>query len=247
MKVRLSVFLVILAIGLIGASALVSAQGAPSPLGIEPVPIPSNLRVNVWMDRPVYTIGEAARIFFTVNEPAFIYLYSIRADGVVRLIFPNAFSRHNFVGAGTHVLPDGAYQFVVSPPAGVAQLQIFASRRPLNLVPSTFAEPFPLVSPQGIRERILGITPHPTPWVTAWTSFTVVPAWGIMPPPIRPPFHCALPPPPPSMPPFGWCFGGAWHWQAGAWHCGIPPSGWFWSIGPDGRWHFRIHIRFGTE
>lgn len=256
MKLRLSVFLIILAIGLIGVAAPVSAQGTPSPLGIDPVPVPSALRVNVWMDRPVYAIGEAATVYFTVNRPSFIYLYSIRADGQVRLVFPNAFSRNNFVGAGTHRLPDGAYQFIVSPPAGVAHLQIFASMTPLNLAPRTFREPFPLVVPHSVRGRIMGITPRPT-WATAWTSFTVAPGWRHVPPPPRcPPRWGHVPPPswapappcfPPPMPPFGWCVSGAWHWQAGRWHCGIPASGWHWFIGPDGRWHFRIHIRFGTD
>lgn len=246
MKIRLSISLTFLLIGLVSFSTLVSSQGTPSPLGIIPTPTPGALTVNVWTDKSVYVVGETLRVYYSVNQSAFIYLYDIQPDGVVRLIFPNAYSQNNFVSAGTHILPDGTYQFLVTPPTGVEQLQIFASLSPLSITPSYYREPFPMVAPDPnaamnkIQGHIMGITPTPT-WATGWTSFTIT-APSYIPPSGYPP------PPPPYYPPFfGWWFpGGGWYWECGEWHYGMPPSGWYWYFGPDGKWHFRIRIRIGA-
>jgi hypothetical protein len=42
-------------------------------------------------------VGETAQIYFTVNQQAYIYLYDLQPDGIVRLVFPNAYSQNNFV------------------------------------------------------------------------------------------------------------------------------------------------------
>ena len=255
MKIRLSLILTILLIGLLGGSVLVSAQGTPTPLGIIPSPNPGSLTVNVWTDKSTYMIGETAQIYFTVNQQAYIYLYDLQPDGIVRLVFPNAYSQNNFVAAGTHVLPDANYQFVIAPPTGLEQLQIFASLTPLNLTPSAYGEPYPQATPQGIQGQIMGITPQPT-WATSWTSFTIVASYGYTPPSTgyTPPPPGYTPSPPSYAPPswyypyppfFGWGSGGTWYWSNGQWQCGMPSSGWYWYFGPDGKWHFRIHIQIG--
>jgi hypothetical protein len=243
MKTRLSLILTVLLIGLTGGSILATAEGVPSPLGIIPTPNPGSLTVNVWTNKSTYMVGETAQIYFTVNQPAYIYLYDLQPDGVVRLVFPNAYSQNNYVGAGTHVLPDANYQFVITPPTGLEQLQIFASLTPLALRPNVYNEPYPRVAPQGIQGQIMGITPQAT-WATAWTSFTIIAGYGYTPPPpsYTPPPYCY-----PYPPFFGWGSGGTWYWENGEWHCGIPSSGWYWYFGPDGRWHFRIHIHFGDN
>ena len=242
-KSRLTICLTLLV--LTSASVLVSAQGTPSPLGIVPTPTPQPLTVNVWTDRSSYAVGETLRAYYSVSQPAYIYLYDIQSDGIVRLVFPNAYSQSNFVSAGTHVLPDRpSYQYTVTYPTGMEKLQIFASPTPLALTPSSYSDPFPMTSPNEIQGHIMGITPTPTPtWTTAWTSFTVTaaPSYSYTPPS----GYTPMPPYSPFYPPFyGWP-GACWYWKDGEWHYGTPSSGWYWYFGPDGKWHFSIRIRFG--
>ena len=238
MKTRLSVSLTLLVIGVLGLSTLVGAQGTPSPLGIVPTPTPQALTVSVWTDKSTYVVGETMHVYFNVNQAAYIYLYDIQPDGVVRLVFPNAYSQSNFVSAGTHVLPDrSSYHYTVAYPTGVEKLQIFASVTPLTLTPSTYGEPFPMAAPDQIQGHMMGITPEPTcppSWATAWASFTIT-----APPPSYPPPTCYKPPtpsytPPPCYKPVSPCppfFG-----------FGFP--GWSWCQ-PRVRCSFGIRIRIG--
>lgn len=236
-----------IAVFLIGAilflGGLAVADGAPAPLGIIPSPSPPSLSVSIWTDKPSYMIGENVIITFNVTQPAYVYIYDIQPDGIVRLIFPNAYSQNNFVAAGTHTLPDGLYKFTVAPPTGIEHLQIFASPVSLGLSPPYFGEPFPMVgsdpgsASSQIQGHIMGIVPEPD-WATAWTSFTIVGGYGYTPP--------SYYPYPPFYPPFFGYPGGTWYWSGGEWHFGTPPSGWYWYFGPDYNWHLRITIHFGT-
>ncbi len=249
MKIRLRSIPILLLLVVLGASVLVAAQGQPSPLGIVPSPSPGSLSVNVWTDKSTYVLGETARIYFTVNQPAYIYLYDLQPDGVTRLVFPNAYSQNNYVGAGTHVLPDAAYRFVISPPTGVERLQIIASPTPLHLAPGAYTEPYPQATPERIKGQIMGITPVPT-YATAWTSFTIVAGgYGYTPPAGYPTPYTIQPSPPCTAcpPPTGW-FPGGWIWHNGSWGFGAPlsGSGWYWYCGPDGKWHFTIRIHIGS-
>jgi len=234
--------IVILVVTLAAAAVLANGEGTPSPLGITPGPIPSTLTVSVWTDKTTYALGETVRVYFSVSQQAYVYLYDQQPDGVVRLVFPNAYSQANFVGAGTHSLPDAAYQFTVTPPTGTERLQIFASLAPLALVPNAYGEPFPEVATNpdaargAIQPHILGIVPTPT-WTTAWTSFLITGSYS---------GGCCYPAYPPIPPFFAWFPGGAWFWQDGHWCWGSPTSGWFWYYGPDGHWRFEIHFHVGN-
>jgi len=239
-------------IAVAAVSALAVGQGSPAPLGIVPTPTPTPLSVSIWTNKASYTIGESVTIYFSVNQAAYIYIYDIQPDGIVRLIFPNAYAPQNYVSAGTHTLPNGLYKFTVQPPTGQEQLQIFASPVQLGLAPMSYGEPFPMIgqspgSAQGqIEAQIMGITPQPT-WATAWTSFMIVPSYSYTPPTPTPPGY--YPPTysyPFPVPPFFGFPGGTWYWQDGQWHYGTPSTGWYWYFGPDGKWHFRIHIRIGN-
>jgi hypothetical protein len=235
---------ILLVVGLIAASGLAVAQGNVAPLGIVPEPTPQPLTVNVWTDKSSYMVGETMTIFFSVSQAAFIYVYDIQPDGIVRLIFPNAYSQANFVSAGTHSLPNGLYKFTVAPPTGTEHLQIFASPVDLGLAPPYFGEPFPMAgsdpgSASGqIQAQILGIVPEPL-WATAWTSFTIYQqSYGYNPPGyFFPPFY----------PPFFGYPGGTWYYEGGEWYFGTPSSGWYWYFGSDGRWHLRIVFHFGGD
>jgi hypothetical protein len=241
MKTRL--ILVMMLASFVAAVGLVAtAEGTSSPLGIVPGPVPSSLTVSVWTDKSTYSIGETLRVFFTVSQPAYVYLYDLQPDGVVRLVFPNAYSQANYVSQGTHSLPDAAYQFTVTPPTGTEKLQIFASLSPLALAPNAYGEPFPEIAStpdaaRGILEpHIMGIVPT-SGVATAWTSFLIAaPTYGVTPYPSYPP-----------MPPFfSWFPGGGWYWQDGQWYWGNPANGWWWYFGPDGQWHMEIHFHFGN-
>jgi len=265
----------VLFIAVLAFSALAAADNGVSPLGLIIQPEPQPLSINIWTDKAMYAFGENATIFFNVNQPAYIYIYDIQPDGIVRMLFPNQYSQANYVSAGIHTLPDGLYKFTVAPPAGVEQLQIFASLVPLGVAPMAYTEPYPLIgmdpqsAGQSIEAQIMGLVPVPN-YVTAWTSFTITGGYGYTPPSYTPPSYTPpsytppsytppsyMPPSytPPSYgygpyyyPPFVGYPGGTWYWQDGDWHFGLPGSGWYWFWGEDGQWHFRIRIRinFGS-
>jgi len=231
MKSTATRFVLLLVVVLVAVAALASAQGTPAPLGIVPTPTPQPLTVSIWTDKPMYSIGESVTIHFAVSQASYIYIYDIQPDGVVRRIFPNAYSQGNYVSAGTHSLPDGSYQFTVEPPTGTDQLQIIASPLDLGLNPPGFYEPFPLVgtNPQSatneIQVQIMGIVPEPI-YVSDWTSFQIVASYGYTPPP---PSYTPSPTPPPSYspyppfyPPFYGYPGASWYWGNGEWHFGRP-------------------------
>jgi len=249
---------------------LAVGQGAPAPLGLIIDPEPDPLSASIWTNKPSYVIGENATIFFSVSQPAYVYIYDIQPDGIVRLIFPNAYSQSNYVSAGTHTLPDGLYKFTVAPPSGTEQLQIIASPISLGLE-QPFSEPFPMVgsSPgaatDDIQAHIMGIVPEPD-YSSAWTSFQIVGGYygytQPTPPSYTPPSYYPTPPtyhpaPPaynPSQPPpFPGVSGATWYFTGGQWYSGMPASGpyWYWynpcgySYAPCGVWRIRVRIRFG--
>jgi len=241
-------------------SAIALAQSGPAPLGIVPTPTPNPVSVSIWTDKTAYAIGENVTITYTVSQAAYIYILDFQPDGIVRQLFPNNYfpgGSYNYVQAGQHTLA-GSWQ--IDPPVGTEQLQIIASGVPLNLAPTSYGQPFPMVgsSPSaaamGVQAQIKGITPEPG-WATAWTSFVILSSYGYTPyspPNPHTPYTPYTPPTPPS-PPSGYYFyppfpgspGGTWYWQGGAWHYGLPASGMYWYFGPDMMWHFRITIHFG--
>jgi len=227
-------------------TSVVAGPGRVSPLGFEPSPSPSPLSASIWTDKTVYIVGDVAQIYLTLSDAAYVYILDFQPDGVVRQIFPNGYSQGNYLRAGTHVLPDGAYRFVVAPPIGEEQLQILASSTPLDLVPGQYNEAFPYVAPNAesarnsLQPRIMGISPEPL-WATAWTSFTIVYSYGYAPP------AGPTPPNPPAYPPFfSWMMpSGQWIWEDGMWVYGEPKGGIYWTFDSDGSWRLHIRFRFG--
>ncbi|UCF09595.1 MAG: DUF4384 domain-containing protein [Candidatus Bipolaricaulota bacterium] len=226
-------------------TSVVAGPGLVSPLGFEPSPELSPQSVSIWTDKSVYVVGDVALIYLTLSEPAYVYILDFQPDQVVRQIFPNAYSQNNFLSAGTHVLPDGRYRFVVAPPVGEEQLQLIASSVPLDLTSGQFNEVFPYVAPNAVSARnniqpkLLAISPEPI-WATAWTSFEIVYSYGYMPPTPIPP------PTPPYYPPFfAWMMPtGQWYWADGMWMYGEPDAGIYWTFGSDGMWRFHIRFKF---
>jgi hypothetical protein len=259
--------LLLLLVALVTLSATAAADnGGVAPLGIipTPTPTPNPLTVSIWTNKTSYVFGEYVTIYYTVSQAAYVYIYDIQPDGVVRLIFPNGYSQANYASAGTHTLPDTwAYRFEVTPPAGTEQLQIFASPVPLALAQGGYSSsnPYPMVgtSPESAGVHIKGIIPtdpQQAQWVTAWTSLQIMSSYGYTPPGGAYIYPTPTPTPSPSpgpgyggyvpwmQPPYPGIPGGAWYWYNGQWYQGTPCSGWYWHFAPDcSCWHLRLVIR----
>jgi hypothetical protein len=97
-------------VALVFAGQAMAQDVVLSPRSIVVNPMPA-FDLEVWVDkdpsgprRTVYAIGEAIRISVRPSEDAYVYLFSIAADGEVVQILPNRFDdagRDAFVRAGT--------------------------------------------------------------------------------------------------------------------------------------------------
>ena len=116
-----------------------------SPRSIVVNPLPG-FDLQVWVDKdpsgrdaPTYNVGDAIRISVRPASDAYVYLFSIAADGEVVQVLPNRFDAaggDNFVRANTTRTfpPSGArYAFNVAPPNGLAKVIAVASRRQLDV------------------------------------------------------------------------------------------------------------------
>ncbi len=183
-------------VGILGLALLSSALAQPlrpQSIIVNPVP-PPDLQVRVWVDKdpnktgnPVYQFGEPIQISVQVTQPAYVYLFSVRATGEISGILPNAFEQQNFLQAGevrTFPGPGARYTFTVEGPAGQDRVLAVASRRPLDVSE--------IIDIQTGRARIQGernlaralsivVTPLPSQdWVTDEAYFI---AGQIAPPP----------------------------------------------------------------
>ena len=157
------------------ASVLGWGQQAVAPKGIIATPPDSDLEVRIWVDKGAYALGEAITINYSVNQPAYVYIWDIQPDGVANQLFPypSAQAPNNFVQAGDHVLapPPGSSGWIVAPPTGTEYLQILATTSPVQ--PFVYMTPDPAVFQQSIEAQILGVLPvQQRSW--DFTSFQIV-------------------------------------------------------------------------
>lgn len=236
----------LMVLGLLGIMvALGFGQASPSPLGLVPQPVPG-LSLAIWAEKSQYYVGETARFFVYLSQPAYLYVFDIEPTGHIRLIFPNFYSQNPWKPGGTHAFPDGAYVLRVQPPSGTESLQAIACLHPLPVPLGTQSDPYPLLGPdpQSARAQVLGLIPSPSCMccATAWTSFQILPAATGYPCP-----PCWMGPCPPCS---GIWPGMCWYYDpnTGSWQMAVgdcPKPGWCWCLGPDGKWHFQIRICFG--
>ncbi|MCD6541000.1 DUF4384 domain-containing protein [Candidatus Bipolaricaulota bacterium] len=250
MRKRAVLFGILIAVGL-----MASAQQGVSPLGLQPEP-PPGLTASIWPERPQYRIGEYARIYFYVSQPAYVYIFDFAPDGKVTQLFPNYYSPNAYVSAGTHVLPDNPnWKLRVTPPPGTDRLLLIASTIPLSFPTGDPMNPYPLMGPtpdEG-RARILGIVPEPNCgcYVTAWNTVEILPAYSYGVVPCPPCWYGPCPPCPGYIvPPCAYpCVWGWYLDSSGAWHMFIgecPADAricWYFQ---NGRWHMRIRLCFGS-
>jgi hypothetical protein len=170
-----------------------------SPQSIIVNPVDPALEVRVSVDKPgenpAYTVGDRIRITTSVNQDAYVYLFSVHSDGEIDLILPNRLSGGgNFLRANeTRTFPaaNAGFNFVVNPPAGQDKVLALASKRELNLNDiATFksGQSFAQVNVNGQTNlaRALSIVVEPLPtsdWVSAVAFFQVRGAVTTPPPP----------------------------------------------------------------
>jgi len=114
-----------------------------SPQGIIVNPVPSDLTVRTWVDKdpnktgnPAYQPGENIRISVQVNQDAYVYLFSVKSNGDIGPILPNAFDRDNLIRANevrTFPPASARYNFTVDLPEGQDRVLAVASKRPLSI------------------------------------------------------------------------------------------------------------------
>jgi hypothetical protein len=148
-------------------------------------PVQSDAQVRVWTDRdpsgkntPDYTIGDKIRLFVTTDKDAYVYLFSVEADGTVEQILPNAYnSGANFIKAGIVKSFPGSsdtFTYNVAGSLGVTKVLAVASTTKLDLKTlSTYksGEKFAAVSVKGQQQlaQALSIVVSPVPQKT-WSS-----------------------------------------------------------------------------
>ncbi|MGI8747244.1 MAG: DUF4384 domain-containing protein, partial [Deinococcus sp.] len=93
MKRLLLPLTLVLAAGSATAAPKISAQS------IIVNPVTSDVQVKVWTDRdatgkatPDYTIGDKVRVYTTVDQDAYVYLFSVASDGTIEQILPNSYA-----------------------------------------------------------------------------------------------------------------------------------------------------------
>ncbi|WP_084046539.1 DUF4384 domain-containing protein [Deinococcus hopiensis] len=170
------------------------AQARLSAQSIIVNPAPADLSVSVRVDRdptgaavPVYRPGEDVSISATVNQDAYVYLFSVDASGDVTQILPNRLGGENFIKANTTAVfpPAGSnFRFTVDGENGLNKVLALASLTPLDLSQlSAFKsqqDQFATVTARGQEglAQALSIVVNPVPpqsWTTNTAFFSVVP------------------------------------------------------------------------
>ena len=229
----------VLALGLV-VGVSISGLSQVFPLGLLPAPPASSepFDVYVWTMDSAVSVGEPLTVHLSATAPVFLYLFDLQPDGLVRLIFPNAYSPDSFVPGTAIQLPNGPYELIATPPAGVEEFLLLGSTVPLPFPIGNPADPFPVFadSPEMAISEIVSILaaadPEPN-WSIAWHAVQII---GAAPEDSETPEMVLFPAPPPR-PPFTATPGDAWYRFNAGWFPGIPVQGWYWYGGLDFRWH----------
>ncbi|MFC4427751.1 DUF4384 domain-containing protein [Deinococcus navajonensis] len=157
-------------------------------------PVASPVGVRVWTDRdpsgtrtPEYAPGEKIRLYTTVSQDSYVYLFNVDPQGKVDLILPNRFQGGgNFLKANVvKAFPASGdpFTFDIAAPYGLNKVLALASRTPLNIDQiATFKSQqssFAAVSVQGQTglAQALSIVVRPIAqdsWDSATAFYTVV-------------------------------------------------------------------------
>ncbi len=239
MKLRILTALIVISVSF-GLAAC--AEGFP--LGLLPSPPSSGepLSVYVWTDESAVKIGDQLTIHLRVSRPAFLYLFDLQPDGLVRLIFPNAFVNNNYITSSTYDVPDGSYNLTVTPPAGIEEFLVFACDMPLPISLGTAQDPFRIYAmnpTEAINQLVTTVQflAESTMWAVGWHAIQISGDEQVD----SQPQEITLSQPP-AKPPFNDRPARAWHMANGSWQMGIPESGWYWYFDINAHWHLCIVI-----
>lgn len=153
--------------------------------------------VSIWVDKPNYMPGEDVVIRYRVTQDAYVYIWDIDTQGIVRLLLPNIYEPGNFAQAGrTYTIPsNNRYRLQVTGPYGTETLVIVASKQPLpetgwlgNAIRSKEFMPKVGDSAEQFFGQVRSLQIQPIPqqsWVSAQTSFQIGPAVPVVPLPPR--------------------------------------------------------------
>lgn len=178
------------------ASAVTGSAYAPSVNSI--IINPSQpYQTSIWTDRGNYNIGDKVGIGFRVAKASYVYVFSIDANGAVRMIFPNIYSNDNRMMANqTYALPDNnKYNLTIGGPNGTDQLVLISTPSRItdtdwlvqSLNGSSFAPQINInITADGFMIQLKSVAISPVfrnNWSSAYTSYTVGGVSSIVTPP----------------------------------------------------------------
>ena len=161
-------------------------NSAAQPEGIIVQPNEQDFSIQINTDRQIYSPTERLQISVDLSHDAFVYIYDINPEGNVNLIYPNGFSKVNFLKAGKHRLPEtDEYSLLISGPFGVERLQALAVLQPMPILELTSQKDldvhiFPLLStdPAELKpqvQELIEIHAEPGEWAADWTELHITP------------------------------------------------------------------------
>ena len=138
LPLALGTALIVTTLGTAAAAPKISAQS------IIVNPVQTSMTVKVWTDRdssgtqtPNYYVNDKIRIYTSVNQDAYVYLFNVDPTGKVDLILPNRYAGGaNYVRAGTvKAFPSSQdrFTFDIAAPYGLNKVLALASKTQLNL------------------------------------------------------------------------------------------------------------------
>ncbi len=164
-------------------------------------PLPTTVDVKVWTDRdssgtrtPSYQPGDRIRLYASVSQDAYVYLFNVDPNGRVDLILPNRYQGGaNLLKANTvKVFPAAGdpFTFDIAAPYGLNKVLALASKTPLNLdqiatfksAQNSFAD-VNVKGQQGLAQALsIVVTPVPqNTWDSATAFYQVVPPRAAVP------------------------------------------------------------------
>lgn len=111
------------------------------------------VELTVAEDRRDFHLGETVVFEITPERDCYVLLYNVDSMGNAHLVFPNQYSRDNFVSAGMRVqLPSQSmrrnqFEFQFFPPAGEETFKLIATNQPLDLGRVAGGDPARLTEP----------------------------------------------------------------------------------------------------
>lgn len=152
---------------------------------------------SIWTDKADYFIGESIGIGFKVNKDSYAYIFSIDADGVVRMLFPNIYSSQNWVKANvSYRLPDNSrYNLTIGGPKGTDQLVLISTPEKIqdtdwlarSLTNNNFAPQINInFAADGFMAQIKSVVITPafqSNWSSAYAKYTIGGVHSLIEPP----------------------------------------------------------------